>query len=68
MKKFAFLSLLFLLYYIAAMYGNPALMVIFLAQFFLVLIMWSLSFYLRNHLSVHFSDQLFWRRWERLSY
>lgn len=58
MKKFAFLALLFLLYYIAVMYGSPALMVIFLAQLILMLIMLILSFYLRNHLSVSFSDQL----------
>ena len=32
MKKFAFLTLLLLLYYIAGMYDSPALMMLFLTQ------------------------------------
>ena len=58
MKKFAFLPLLFLLYYIASMYESPALMDVFLSQIFLAAAMWILSFYLKDHLSVSFSDPL----------
>ena len=36
MKKFAFLVLLFFIFYIAGMYESPALMVLFLTQFFLM--------------------------------
>lgn len=58
MKKFAFLALLLLLYYIAGMYGSPALMVLFLTQLFLMAVMFLLSFYLRRHLSVSFAEKM----------
>lgn len=58
MKKFAFIPLLFLLYYIASMYGSPALMAVFLSQIFLAAAMWILSFYLKEHLTVSFCDLL----------
>ena len=58
MKKFAFLALLLLLYYIAGMYGSPALMVLFLTQLFLMAVMFLLSFYLRRHLSASFAEKL----------
>ena len=58
MKKFAFLALLLLLYYIAGMYGSPALMVLFLTQLFLMAVMLLLSFYLRRHLSADFAEKL----------
>ena len=44
MKKFAFLALLLLFYYIAGMYGSPALMVLFLTQLFLMAVITTESF------------------------
>ena len=58
MKKLAFLALLCLLYYIAAMYESPALMAIFLSQLLLLPVMLILSFYLKDHFSVSFSECL----------
>ena len=58
MKKFAFLAFLLLFYYIAGMYGSPALMVLFLTQLFLMAVMFLLSFYLRRHLSADFAEKL----------
>lgn len=58
MKRFAFFSLLLFLYYIAAMYGSPALMAVFLAQLFLLPVLAVLSRYLGKHLSISFQGHL----------
>ena len=52
MRKSVFLALLIFIYYIAGMYENPALMVLFLTQLFLIPVMFILSRYLKKHLSV----------------
>lgn len=50
MKKFAFLALLFFIYYVAGMYESMALMVFFLTLFLLMAVMFLLSFYLKRHM------------------
>lgn len=60
MKKFAFLALLFFIFYIAGMYESPALMVLFLTQIFLMAVMGVLAVYLKNHLLVSFGEELVW--------
>lgn len=65
MKKFAFLALLFFIFYIAGMYESPALMVLFLTQFFLVAVMFVLSVYLNRHLRAGFADKLVWAEKDR---
>lgn len=56
MMKFVFLALLFFIYYIAGMYESPALMVLFLTQFLLLVSMLPLARYLNRRLSVCFSE------------
>lgn len=65
MMKFAFLFLLFFIYYIAGMYENPALMVLFLTQFLLMGVMFVLSFYLKRHFQVSFMDRTVWAEKDR---
>lgn len=65
MKKFAFLALLFFIYYIAGMYQNPALMVLFLTQLHLMAVMFILSVYLNRHLRADFADRLVWAEIDR---
>ena len=60
MKKFAFLALLFFIFYIAGMYESPALLVLFLTQIFLMSVMFVLSVYLNRHLRAGFADKLVW--------
>lgn len=60
MKKFAFLALLFFIFFIAGMYESPALMVLFLTQIFLMAVMGVLAVYLKNHLLVSFGEELVW--------
>lgn len=60
MKKFAFLALLFIIYYIAGMFESPALMVVFLTQFLLMAVMLILALYLRSHLTACFENKLVW--------
>lgn len=57
MTKFAFLALLFCIYYIAGMYESPALMVLFLTQLLLLPVMFLLSVYLKRHLTVLFAEK-----------
>lgn len=57
MTKFAFLALLFCIYYIAGMYESPALMVLFLTQLLLLPVMFLLSVYLKRHLTVSFAEK-----------
>ena len=52
-----FLALLIFIYYIAGMYENPALMVLFLTQLFLIPVMFILSRYLKKHLSVSVEEK-----------
>lgn len=56
MMKFVFLALLFFIYYIAGMYESPALTVLFLTQFLLLVSMLPLARYLNRRLSVCFSE------------
>lgn len=65
MMKFAFLLLLFLVYYIAGMYESPALMVVFLTQLLLMGTMLFLSFYLKKHLKVFFTKNVVWAERDR---
>lgn len=65
MMKFAFLVLLFFIYYIAGMYESPALMVLFLTQFLLMPVLLFLSVYLNRHLTVSFEDKLVWAEKDR---
>ena len=65
MKKFAFLALLLFIFYIAGMYESPALMVLFLTQFFLMAVMFGLSVYLNRHLRAGFADKLIWAERDR---
>lgn len=58
MKKFAFLALLFFIYYVAGMYESMALMVFFLTLFLLMAVMFLLSFYLKRHIRASFMDQI----------
>lgn len=58
MKKFAFLALLFSIYYVAGMYESMALMVFFLTLFLLMAVMFLLSFYLKRHIRASFMDQI----------
>ena len=57
MRKSVFLALLIFIYYIAGMYDNPALMVLFLTQLFLIPVMFILSRYLKKHLSVSVEEK-----------
>ena len=57
MRKSVFLALLIFIYYIAGMYENPALMVLFLTQLFLIPVMFILSRYLKKHLSVSVEEK-----------
>ena len=57
MTRFAFLALLFCIYYIAGMYGSPALMVLFLTQLLLLPVMFLLSVYLKRHFTAEFSEK-----------
>lgn len=52
MRKLMFFIVLFSVYYVGAMYENTALLVLFLTQFFLMLLMFFLSRYLEKHLTV----------------
>ena len=65
MMKFAFLLLVFLVYYIAGMYESPALMVVFLTQLLLMGTMLFLSFYLKKHLKVFFTKNVVWAERDR---
>ena len=42
------------------MYESPALLVLFLTQLLLLAVMFSLSFYLKKHLTVSFAEKLVW--------
>lgn len=57
MRKSVFLALLIFIYYIAGMYENPALMVLFLTQLFLIPVMFILSRYLKKHLSMSVEEK-----------
>lgn len=61
MTKFAFLALLFCIYYIAGMYESPALMVLFLTQLLLLPVMFLLSVYLKRHLTVSLQKKQYMR-------
>lgn len=68
MKKFAFLALLLLLYYIAGMYDSPALMMLFLTQLLLMAVMFCLRSYLKKNLTVSFAEHLLWAEKNRPVY
>ena len=68
MKKFAFLALLLLLYYIAGMYDSPALMMLFLTQLLLMAVMFCLRSYLKKNLTVSFAEHILWAEKNRPVY
>lgn len=58
MKKVVFAFLLLGVYYVAGMYGSPALMVLFLTQLLLMTVMFFLAMYLKRSLTVTFAETL----------